>query len=150
MYVTCWVVTAVVLFGAYRRTKVFRPRRRDPVAQVFRSRELQELDAHLDRVAVEERHRMDADVLRYVAGEAGHVVVVSDWRYGVALDLSDGRRLALGGVSRVTRRLLAHRVTQDRLRLARVECDGVSYRLTLRGDAGDEIEIFSRRVALAP
>jgi hypothetical protein len=150
MVVACCVVTAVVLFCAYRRGRSTRRRPRDPVAQLFRSRELQELDAHLNLVAVAERHRLDAEVVRYVAGEAGHVVVVSDWRYGVALDLSDGRRIALGGVSRVTRRLLVHRVTQDRLRLARVECDGVSYRLTLRGEAGDEIEIFSRRVALAP
>lgn len=150
MFVVCCVVAAVVFCCVYRRHRLSRQRRRDPVTHLFRSRELQELDAQLDLVAVDERKRLDADVLRYIAGEAGHVLVVSDWRYGIALDLSDGRRIALGGVSRVTRRLLAHRVTQDRLRLARVECDGVSYRLTLRGEAGDEIEIFSRRVALAP
>jgi hypothetical protein len=150
MFVVSCVVIALVLVCAHHRARTSRRRRRDPVGHLFRSRELQALDAHLDLVAQDERRRLDAAVLRYVAGEAGHVVVVSDWRYGIALDLSDGRRIALGGVSRVTRRLLASRVTADRLRLARVECDGVSYRLTLRGEAGDEIEIFSRRVALAP
>jgi len=153
MFVAVGVAIAVVLGSIFRLARNYRQRRlatRDPVAHVFRSPEMQELDAVLDLVAVEERRRLDAEVLRYVAGEAGHVVVISDWRYGIALELSDGRRIALGGVSRVTRRMLAHRVPVDRLRLARVECDGISYRLTLRGDAGDELEIFSRRVALAP
>jgi hypothetical protein len=135
------------MFWNYRRRRLGS---RDPVARVFQSREMQELDAILDQVAVDELRRLDAEVLRYVAGEAGHVVVVSDWRYGIALDLSDGRRIALGGVSRVTRRMLAQRVPMDRLRLARVEIDGISYRLILRSEAGDELEIFSRRVALAP
>lgn len=135
------------MFWNYRRRRLAS---RDPVAHVFQAREMQELDAVLDLVAVDELRRLDAEVLRYVAGEAGHVVVVSDWRYGIALDLSDGRRIALGGVSRVTRRMLAHRVRVDRLRLSRVEIDGISYRLVLRGEAGDELEIFSRRVALAP
>ena len=135
------------MFWNYRRRRLGS---RDPVARVFQSREMQELDAILDLVAVDELRRLDAEVLRYVAGEAGHVVVVSDWRYGIALDLSDGRRIALGGVSRVTRRMLAQRVPMDRLRLARVEIDGISYRLILRSEAGDELEIFSRRVALAP
>jgi hypothetical protein len=125
MFVAICLVTAFVLGCAYRYARVTRQRRRDPVAQLFRSRELQELDVHLNLVAEDERQRLDADVLRYVAGEAGHVVVVSDWRYGIALGLSDGRRIALGGVSRATRKLLAHRVAQDRLRLARVECDGI-------------------------
>jgi hypothetical protein len=153
MFVALGVVIAVVLGAICRLARNRRRHRlaaRDPAVHVFQSREMQELDAILDLVAVDERRRLDADVLRYVAGEAGHVVVVSDWRYGIALELSDGRRIALGGVSRVTRRLLAHRVSMDKLRLARVECDGISYRLTLRGEAGDELEIFSRRVALAP
>ena len=135
------------MFWNHRRRRL---KSRDPVARVFQSRDMQELDAVLDLVAVDELRRLDAEVLRYVAGEAGHVVVVSDWRYGIALDLSDGRRIALGGVSRVTRRMLAQRVPMDRLRLARVESDGISYRLILRSEAGDELEIFSRRVALAP
>jgi hypothetical protein len=135
------------MFWNYRRRRLGS---RDPVARIFQSREMQELDAILDLVAVDELRRLDAEVLRYVAGEAGHVLVVSDWRYGIALDLSDGRRIALGGVSRVTRRMLAQRVPMDRLRLARVEIDGISYRLILRSEAGDELEIFSRRVALAP
>lgn len=153
MFVAVGVTIAIVLGSICRLARNHRRRRfaaRDPVAHVFQSQEMQELDAVLDLVAVEERRRLDVEMLRYVAGEAGHVVVVSDWRYGVALELSDGRRIALGGVSRVTRRMLAHRVPIDRLRLARVECDGISYRLILRGDAGDELEIFSRRVALAP
>jgi hypothetical protein len=78
------------------------------------------------------------------------VVVISDSRHEIALLLSDGRRMALGGVSRVSRRVLVNRAARDKLRPALVERDGLSYRLLLRSEAGAEIEIYPRRVALAP
>jgi hypothetical protein len=36
------------------------------------------------------------------------------------------------------------------LRTARVECDGPSYRLLLRNQAGVEIKVRTRRLALRP
>ncbi|MCW2767477.1 MAG: hypothetical protein JWO11_3436 [Nocardioides sp.] len=123
---------------------------RDPLTRVFHAGELRELDAHLDRIAVAEVRRLDANVVRYVAGDVGHVVVVSQSPHGIALGLSDGRRLALGSVSRSTLKLLMRRVTDDKLRPARVDRDSLSYRLLLRGEAGAEIEVCTRRLALAP
>jgi hypothetical protein len=122
----------------------------DPLTRVFRAGELRDLDAHLDRIAVAEVRRLDASVVRYVAGDVGHVVVVLPSPHGIALGLSDGRRLALGSVSRSTLKLLMHRVTDDKMRPARVDRDSLSYRLLLRGEAGTEIEVCTRRLALAP
>jgi hypothetical protein len=150
--VICIALAVIALVVMFRRIGATRPRaiEKTPVAHVFSSRELQELDAHLDQIAVEEQRRLDASVERYVAGEAGHIVVISDFRYGVALELSDGRRIALGGISRVERRILVRRADQDKLRPTRVARDGFSYRLLLRGETGAEVEIYTRRVALAP
>jgi hypothetical protein len=68
---------------------------------------LRELDAHLDEIAAAELRRMDAAVVSYMAGEVGHVVVISDHpNHCIALALSDGRRLTLGVVSGATRRQL--------------------------------------------
>jgi hypothetical protein len=78
------------------------------------------------------------------------VVGIWDSRHGVALGLSDGRRLSLGGISRFTTRLLVNRAAEDKLRLAHVELDGLTYRLSLRGEAGTMVEIYARRVSLAP
>jgi hypothetical protein len=89
------------LIGSSRRR---RRAGRDPLSQVFQLHELRELDAHLDVVAEEELRRLDAHIAHYVAGEVGHVVVISESRHEIALLLSDGRRMALGGVSRVMRR----------------------------------------------
>jgi hypothetical protein len=123
---------------------------RDPLRRVFRARELRELDDHLDRIAVAEVRRLDASVVRYVAGAVGHVVVISQSRHGIALALSDGRRLALGSVNRSTLDLLLRRAVDDKLRPAQVERGTVTYRLLLRGEAGADIEVYTRRLVLAP
>jgi hypothetical protein len=136
-----------LLVGSSRRR---RNAARDPLTGVFQPDELRELDAHLDEIAKEELRRLDANLVRYVAGEVGHVVTIWDSLYGIALGLSDGRRIALGGVSRVSRRLLIRRAAQDKLRLIRVERDGISYRVVLRGEVGAEIEIYTSRIAVAP
>ena len=123
---------------------------RDPLRCVFGSSELRELDEHLDRIAAVEQLRIDATLARYVAGIAGHVVVISESPHGVALGLSDGRRLALGSVSRSTMTALKRRAAQTRLYPARVERDSFTYRLLLRDEAGADIELSTRRLALAP
>ncbi len=143
----------IALAGTYRLIKTSRRRSsaaRDPLTQVFQRHELRELDAHLDVIAEEELRRLDANIARYVAGEVGHVVVIADCRHEIALLLSDGRRMSLGGVSRAMRRFLVHHAAQDRLRPTHVERDGLSYRLLLRSEAGVEVEVYPRRVALAP
>jgi hypothetical protein len=143
----------IVIAAMYRLIWTSRRRRsaaRDPLTRVFLPHELRDLDEHLDAVAEEELRRLDVDIARYVAGEVGHVVVISESRNEIALLLSDGRRIALGGVSRVTRRSLVKRAAQDKLRPARVERDGPSYRLLLRSEAGAVVEVYTRRVALAP
>jgi hypothetical protein len=153
LVVLCVGCAVIALAAMYRLIGSYRRRRsagRDPLTRVFQPHELRELDAHLDVIAEEELRRLDADIARYVAGEVGHVVVIADSRHELALLLSDGRRIALGGVSRVTRRFLMNRAAQDKLRPARVERDGLSYRLLLRSEAGAEIEVHMRRVALAP
>jgi hypothetical protein len=122
----------------------------DPLIRVFGLSGMAELDAHLEGIAVDEMRRLHANVVRYVSGDVGHVVRIWDSRHGIALGLSDGRRLALGGVSRFTTRLLVNRAAQDKLRLAGVELDGFSYRLSLRGEAGAVMEVYARRVTLAP
>ena len=116
----------------------------------FRAPELRELDAHLDQIAVEELRRLERHVAHYVASEVGHVLMISRSPHGIALELSDGRRLALGGVSQRTRNLLTQRADGDKLRPAHVHRDAFSYRLLLRGQAGAEIEVHARHIALAP
>lgn len=123
----------------------------DPLARVFRPDELRRLDAHLDEIADAELRRIDADVVRYVAGVVGHVVVISDHRRdGIALALSDGHRLTLGVVSGTTRKQLLHRATRDKLRPASIEWNGFSYLLLLRGEEGAEMEVHARRVIHTP
>jgi hypothetical protein len=152
MPIIFFVALAVLALGSIYRTARRTQRRvpRDPLTQVFGARELAELDAHLVDCDPLEMRRLHANVVRYIAGGVGHVVGIWDSRHGVALGLSDGRRLALGGVSRFTTRLLVNRAAEDKLRLARVELDGLSYRLSLRGEAGTVVEIYARRVSLAP
>jgi hypothetical protein len=124
---------------------------RDPLTRVFGPKELRALDAHLDEIAAAELGRIDADVVRYVAGDVGHVVVVLDRTHnGIELALSDGRRLTLGVVSASTRKQLQHRATNDKLRPASIERNALSYLLLLRGETGAEMEIHARRVVLAP
>lgn len=144
------VLLAIVMRHLTHRSSRVRRSSRYPRSRVFRAAELRELDAHLDRVCAEEVRLVHDDVERYIAGIVGHILAISESRHGVALALSDGRRLALGRVSRSSLRLLAMRAADDRLRPARVARDGLSYRLLLRGEAGSELEIYSSVVALAP
>jgi hypothetical protein len=92
---------------------------------------------------------MDATVAQYVAGVVEHMVAISESRHGVALGLSDGGRLALGGVSRSSLSALRCRAADDKLFPARVVRDAFSYRLLLRAEAGADIELSTRRLALA-
>jgi hypothetical protein len=122
----------------------------DSLERPFRARELRELDARLDEIALEELRRLERKLAQYVASEVGHVLMISRSPYGVALELSDGRRLALGGVSQRTRNQLTQRASWDELRPAHVHREAFSYRLLLRGRAGAEIEVHARHIALAP
>jgi hypothetical protein len=146
--VLCVVLALVALAASYRRVGSSRQggsAARDPLTHVFTPDELRELDAQLDAIAREELVRLDDTKLRCIAGEVGHVVVVSDSSNGVAFALCDGRRTTLGGVSRVTRRRRLHQAGPDRLTTARVESAALSCRLVLA-----EIEFSARRVALFP
>jgi heme exporter protein D len=147
-------LAVVVLATTYRLIGRVRRRRwvaRDPLAQVFRPHELRELDAHLEQIAANELRRMDAAVVKYMAGAVGHVVDISEHpSRGIALALSDGHQLTLGVVSVAARRQLLNGATSDKLRPARVERNSLSYRLLLRGDRIAEIEIHARRVILTP
>jgi hypothetical protein len=152
MAAVLWAALAVTALSAGGHWFARRRRRRraalDGLRRVFRRREYRELDAHLERIAVDELRRLEMSAKRYIAGEVGYVVVISDSRHGIGLGLSDGRRLELGGVSRSTLRQLQW-ATEDRLRPAHVARDGFSYRLLLRGENGAEVEVFARRVTLA-
>ncbi|MDT5237728.1 MAG: hypothetical protein QOF47_3715, partial [Mycobacterium sp.] len=96
----------------------------------------------------EERRRLEKDLAHYLAGRAGHVVVISSAPNGIALELSDGHRLALRGISRRTVELLNRHARGDRLHPASFDCDAVSYCLLLRGLGGAEVEIYARNIAL--
>jgi hypothetical protein len=149
--VFCIALAVLALGSAHRIVRRSRRRTpRDSLTAALGVRTLKELDAHLEGIAANEMRRIHANVVRYVAGDVGHVVGIWDLRHGIALGLSDGRRLALGGVSHLAGRLLVNRAAADKLRLARVELDGLSYRLVLRGETGTVLEIYARRVALAP
>jgi hypothetical protein len=134
--------------GTYWLAAGFR-RRRAP-GDLFRAPDLRELDARLDKIALEELRYLERKLARYVASDVGHVLIISRSPHGIALELSDGRRLALGGVSQRTRKLLTQRAAGDKLRPAHVHRDAFSYRLLLRGRAGSEIEVHARHIALAP
>jgi hypothetical protein len=111
---------------------------------------MRELDAQLNQVAVDELGRLCRDVVQYVAGDVGHVVIISDHpRHGIVLELSDGHLLTLSGVTRLTRSLLLHRAANDKLRPACVERDGYSYRLLLRGESGYEMRIHTPLVSIS-
>jgi hypothetical protein len=116
----------------------------------FRAPELRKLDARLDEIALEELRRLERQLAHYVASEVGHVLMISRSPHGIALELSDGRRLALGGVSHRTRNQLTQRASWDKLRPAHVQREAFSYRLLLRGLTGAEIEVHARHIALAP
>ena len=139
-------VTTAVLDARYGPARHAPP---NLMAQVFRRREFRQLDMHLEAVASEERRRLEAELVRYVAGRAGHVVVVRKAPHGIALELSDGRQLAIRGVSPRTVELIDCRARTDILRPERLDRDAFSYRLLLRGAAGAHIKVYARNVALA-
>jgi hypothetical protein len=117
---------------------------------VFPAQELRALDLQLRVAAADELARLELELAAYVTGlRVGYVVAVSDSAGGVAIELSDGQRLSLGGVAHRTRRLLTARATSDLLRPTLVERDGITYRLLLRGHRGDEVELHARRMVLA-
>jgi hypothetical protein len=139
--------TSSVIAARYRQRRYAA---RNPLAQAFRIRDLDELDTHLETVALEENRRLENELARYLASNAGHVVVISTTPNGIALELSDGRRLALRGISRRTVELLNRRAPMDMLHPSSFHRDAVSYRLLLRGLAGAKIEIYARNIALVP
>jgi hypothetical protein len=122
----------------------------DPSDRPFREPEMLELDAHLDEIALDELRRLEKQLTQYVASDVGHVLLISRSPHGIALELSDGRRLALGGVSQSTHHLLITRAAKDELRPAHVHRDAFSYRLLFRGRAGAETEVHARHIALDP
>jgi hypothetical protein len=152
IYVWCTIGLAALVKGhlVVRRRRQRRAAGRDPWSYLFQTRELRELDEHLDRIAEVELRRIEARVSQYVAGLAGHVVDISKSHHGIVLGLSDGHRLGLDGVSGSTLRALKRRAANDRLRPARVERDSLSYRLLLRGEVGGDIELTLRRLVLSP
>jgi hypothetical protein len=143
-----FVVTAAACWWARRRRRR-RSAAANPLTRVFRRQEYRELDGHLERTAVDELRRLEASAQRYVAGDVGYVVAVSDSRHGIGLGLSDGHRLELGGVSRSMLATLEQTAAEERLRPTHVSRAGFSYRLLLRGETGAEMEVFARRVTLA-
>ena len=150
--VLCVALAFVGLSAGYWAARKRWHRRRaahDTLRRVFRRREYREIDSHLEQVAVDELRRLEMSARCYIAGDVGYVVVISDSRHGIGLGLSDWRRLELGGVNRSMLGLLERGAAEGRLRPALVTRDGFSYRLTLRGETGAEIEVFARRVTLA-
>jgi hypothetical protein len=151
--ILCVVLTLVAVAAGHRMVGNSRRRRGaagDTLKNVFEPNELRALNAHLDAIARDELLRLDAALMRYLAGEVGHVVVVSDASHGITLELSDGRLMTLEGISRLTRRRLLSRAAQDSLRPTRLERDAFSYRLLLCSEAGAAIECSTRRLVLAP
>src|SRR3954451_7595838 len=131
---TFLVVCAATALAAIATCRCCRRRRRraverDPVKALFGTPEMRRLDAELDKVAVDELERLMRDVALYVAGEVGHIVVISDTaRGGIVLQLSDGHRMTLVGVAQVPRGELLKRAVKDKLRPTHVERDTVSCR----------------------
>jgi hypothetical protein len=142
---------AIALVGTAIAAKCRQLRRtaREPLARAIGLRELAKLDAHLDAVERDELGHMEQELSRYLAGHAGHVVVISKAPNGIALELSDGRRLALRGISVRTLELLHRAAPMHLLRPERFDRDAFSYRLLLRGLSGAEVEIYARNIALA-
>jgi hypothetical protein len=131
------------------RFRQARRRKSNPLAQVFRKRELAALDAHLDAVAREERHRLEGELARYLSGRAGHIDTISKTPGGIALGLSDGRCIALRGISLRTLELLRGCARRNTLCPQSIDRDVISCCLLLRGSTGAEIRIHARNIALA-
>jgi hypothetical protein len=156
VFVTAAVALAMIGVITAPAWQLLRARRRRRAAAIgalrlaFPPRQLRALDRQLQVAAADELARLERELAAYVTGmRVGYVVAVFDSVGGVALELSDGQRLSLGGVAQRTRRLLTTRAKVDLLRPALVERDGISYRLLLRGHRGDEVELHARRMVLA-
>ncbi|MCW2541145.1 MAG: hypothetical protein JWN95_2870 [Frankiales bacterium] len=122
----------------------------DVLAQAFPAREMRELDAHLEEIALDEQRSLEREVARYLTGVVGYVVRIHSMApNGIAFELSDGRRLALAGVSRRTQQILVRCTAEDLLQPTHVDRDAFSYCLRLRGHAGTDIDIYARKIALA-
>jgi hypothetical protein len=135
-----------VLAARYRRE---RRRKSNPLAHVFRLRELAALDAHLEAVARDELHRLEGELARYLAGRTGHIETISRTPSGIALELSDGRCIALRGISLRTLELLRGSARMNTLRPESVDRDVITCCLLLRGSTGAEVRIHARNIALA-
>ncbi|MDQ1619012.1 MAG: hypothetical protein QOE19_1581 [Actinomycetota bacterium] len=143
------LVSAVMTFVLATKSRRTRHAGRNPLAQVFPRREFRQLDAHLEAVARKELRHLEAELAHYLAGSAGHVVVVSKVPNGIALELSDGRRLALHGISARTVGLLKRRAPADRLRPESFHRDALTYGLLLRGPTRGEVKIYARNIVLS-
>jgi hypothetical protein len=150
--ILCLALALLATYATYRLTRRRREWRRaipEALSQAFSPREMRELDAHLEEIAQRELHRLERDFERYLTGAVGYVVTINRSADGIAFELSDGRRLALAGVSRRTLQLLIRRTAEDLLQPTHVHRDAFSYRLRLRGRAGTDIDIYARNIALA-
>jgi hypothetical protein len=149
LVILCLAVTTAASYAVKRQ---FRRRRRyaiDPLAKAFPRRELRDLDEYLNQVGRQERRRLERNFECYLGGAVGHVVTTYRSPSGIALLLSDGRRLALTGVSHRGQQLLVRGAAAELLKPTQVQRDVLSYRIRLRGHAGADIDIFARNVALA-
>jgi hypothetical protein len=142
-------VTLLAAFWFNRRLRQRRRAARHPLAKAFPRRELRKLDAHLDEVARRERSLLEREFERYLTGAVGYVITIYRSPSGIALELSDGRHLALTGVSRRALQILAPLTAKDLLKPTHVHRDALSFRIRLRGHAGTDIDIYARNIALA-
>jgi hypothetical protein len=147
------VCLALTLLGTTcriaRRRREQRHAAFEPLGQAFPLRDMRELDAELEEIARCERHRLDRELERYLTGAVGYVVGIHSSQAGIALQLSDGRRLAMTGVSRRALPLLVVRTAEDLLQPTHVHRDTLSCRLRLRGWGGAELDIYARSIAIA-
>ena len=143
------LTAAVTTSVAALRYRSVRRGAQNPMAHAFGEQELCQLDAHLEAVACEELCRLEKELAHYLAGRAGHVVVVWKEPHGIALELSDGRRLVLRGISTRTVEVIDGRARMDMLRPESLDRDAFSCRLLLRGADGTGINVYARNVALA-
>ncbi|MDQ1731610.1 MAG: hypothetical protein QOK10_1769 [Pseudonocardiales bacterium] len=148
LYTGLAIIAAGTTYSVLTRYRRIRLGSRFDMVQAFGPKEFAEFDAQLEAIAREELRRLEDELVQYLAGQAGHVVVISRGRHGITLELSDGRRLSVRGVSHRTVELLNRCAQSDVLRPESFDRDAVLHRLLLRGLAGAEIEISARNIAL--